>query len=106
MSTRSTGRIVHARASEGASRWARAQSFGLPGSLAERHDGHQRPGRDCTVARASTRYWMISSARPSTDVAVLDDVLPAPKSPESAEVSAQESTQESVAVGEVSPKSL
>ena len=39
-------------------------------------------------------------------VAVLDDVLPTPKSPESAEVSAQESTQESMAVGEVSPKSL
>jgi hypothetical protein len=43
---RSTRRIVHARASEGTSRWALAQSFGLPGSLAERRDGHERSGRD------------------------------------------------------------
>ena len=27
--------------SEGSSRWALAQSFGLPGSLAERYDAHQ-----------------------------------------------------------------
>lgn len=52
------------------------------------------------------RYSHLAPDHLRAAVAVLDDVLPAPKPPESAEVSTQESTQESVAVGEVSPKSL
>jgi len=52
------------------------------------------------------RYSHLAPEHLRAAVAVLDDVLPTPKSPESAEVSAQESTQESMAVGEVSPKSL
>jgi hypothetical protein len=48
------------------------------------------------------RYSHLAPDHLRAAVAVLDDVLPAPKSPEPAEVSAQES----VAVGKVSPKSL
>src|SRR4029434_651020 len=43
----------------------------LAGSLAERHDGHQRAGRDCTGARARMRYWIISSARIRSDCGIV-----------------------------------
>ena len=52
------------------------------------------------------RYSHLAPDHLRAAVAVLDDVLPAPKSREFAEASTQESTQESMAVGEVSPKSL
>jgi len=61
--------------------------------------GHQ------TIAM-TMRYSHLAPDHLRAAVAVLDDVLPAPKSRESAEVSTQESTQEAVAAGEVSPKSL
>jgi hypothetical protein len=76
----------------------------------QRHDPvahHLVHGALVAVDRFHTmRYSHLAPDHLRAAVAVLDDVLPAPKSPEPAEVSAQESAQEAVAVGEVSPKSL
>jgi hypothetical protein len=51
------------------------------------------------------RYSHLAPDHLRAAVAVLDNVLPAQKSPEPAEVLAQELAQEPVAVGEAAPKS-